>query len=183
MAKTFVKKVTFDFFDGQEWHNGITIFDSEDDLVTDYEIEDEAGPWCMKSIGGTMYDFQIYTDPDNGLMMQAQTMQPSSTEWNGKLELCWSHDNATEFYNDCFRNIKVEYKSVEFEEDEDFVKRTIKESVPTYWNERSKNAFVDAIYEEVWQDVVETADPEEWNSSDVEIAVRRVLFHRLGLDA
>lgn len=40
----------------------------------------------------------------------------------------------------------------------------------------------DALTDEVAEDVEETADPENWHSGDVEIALARVLKKRLGIE-
>lgn len=37
--------------------------------------------------------------------------------------------------------------------------------------------------EDVIRDIKETADPDEWNSVDVKIAIRRVLFEKLGIES
>lgn len=44
------------------------------------------------------------------------------------------------------------------------------------------NDIYDKIKDEVIQDVEETADPDEWNDSDVRIALGRVLSKYLGLE-
>jgi hypothetical protein len=40
--------------------------------------------------------------------------------------------------------------------------------------------LTDAIAEDVYQDVDETADPEEWNEDDVRLALGRVLLRKCG---
>lgn len=44
------------------------------------------------------------------------------------------------------------------------------------------NKIVGEIIEDVENDVNETADPEDWNSEDVRIAIVRVLKQRLGIE-
>lgn len=44
------------------------------------------------------------------------------------------------------------------------------------------NKIVDEIIEDVEHDVTETADPVDWNSEDVRIAIVRVLKKRLGIE-
>lgn len=39
-----------------------------------------------------------------------------------------------------------------------------------------------ALCEDVERDIVETADKDGWNDSDVRIAIKRVLFKRLGME-
>ena len=43
-------------------------------------------------------------------------------------------------------------------------------------------SVADALTDEVVEDVEETADPENWHSGDVEMALARVLKKRLGIE-
>lgn len=42
--------------------------------------------------------------------------------------------------------------------------------------------IADAITDEVVEDIMETADPNGWNSEDIRIAVTRVIKNKLNLD-
>lgn len=51
------------------------------------------------------------------------------------------------------------------------------------WMDNSeRQKLQDAIFEDVVKDVLETADKEEYNSDDVQIAIRRVIFNRMGIE-
>lgn len=54
------------------------------------------------------------------------------------------------------------------------------ELMPLVTDNWDRNAIVNAILDDVYQDVDETADPEDWHSGDVRIAIVRVLKKRLG---
>ena len=54
------------------------------------------------------------------------------------------------------------------------------ELMPLITDNWDRNAIVDAILDDVYQDGEETADPEYWHSGDVRIAIVRVLKKRLG---
>jgi hypothetical protein len=43
-------------------------------------------------------------------------------------------------------------------------------------------AIADAITDEVVEDIMETADPNGWNSEDIRIAVTRVIKNKLNID-
>ena len=49
-------------------------------------------------------------------------------------------------------------------------------------NSLDAGSVSDALTDEVSEDVEETADPENWHSGDVEIALARVLKKRLGIE-
>ena len=49
-------------------------------------------------------------------------------------------------------------------------------------NSLDAGSVSDALTDEVSEDVEETADPENWQSGDVEIALARVLKKRLGIE-
>ena len=45
----------------------------------------------------------------------------------------------------------------------------------------AENIF-DEVKDEIIEDIEETADPKEWNDNDVQIAIKRVLMKRLGIE-
>lgn len=49
------------------------------------------------------------------------------------------------------------------------------------WMDDMQKLF-DAIVDDVYEDIMETADHDNWHSGDVQIAIRRVLFKRLGIE-
>ena len=42
--------------------------------------------------------------------------------------------------------------------------------------------LLDSMYDDVKNDIIECADPEEWNLEDVRIAIRRTMFKRMDID-
>lgn len=42
--------------------------------------------------------------------------------------------------------------------------------------------LADAVLDDVCKDIEETADPDLWHTGDIQIAVKRVLQHKLGVD-
>lgn len=62
----------------------------------------------------------------------------------------------------------------------DYVRKLIQYScgIPSYY----AAAVADKALGEVVQDLVETADPDEWNSDDVQIAYGRVVAKRFGVE-
>lgn len=51
------------------------------------------------------------------------------------------------------------------------------------WMDNSdRQKLQDAIFEDVVKDVLETADKEGYNSDDVQIAIRRAIFNRMGIE-
>lgn len=61
------------------------------------------------------------------------------------------------------------------------IKEMLQEELfPLITDNWDRNAIVDAVLDDVYKDVDETADPEEWHSGDVRIAIVRVLKKRLG---
>ena len=47
---------------------------------------------------------------------------------------------------------------------------------------RLNEELAEHLKDEVYQDVMETADPDQWNWPDVDIALNRVLKKRLGIE-
>lgn len=74
---------------------------------------------------------------------------------------------------------------VRIEQEDNEKKGEIKEMLqeelfPLITDNWDRIAIIDAILDDVYQDVDETADPENWHSGDVRIAIVRVLKKRLG---
>ena len=40
----------------------------------------------------------------------------------------------------------------------------------------------DSMYDDIFEDIANTADPENWNDDDVRIAIRRVMFKKMGIE-
>ncbi len=62
----------------------------------------------------------------------------------------------------------------------DYVRKLIQYScgIPSYY----AGAIADKALAEVVEDLIETADPDEWNSDDVQIAYGRVVARRFGVE-
>ena len=72
----------------------------------------------------------------------------------------YNHRNMRKFVNDC---IYAKFLNV-------------------YNNSLDAGAVADAITDDVVNDILETADPENWHSGDVDISTMRVLKKRLNID-
>ena len=70
-------------------------------------------------------------------------------------------------------------KEIMTKQEKDFIYRVF-----TYcfcWTDDVQKLF-DSMIDDVYEDIMETADHDNWHSGDVQIAIRRVLFERLGID-
>jgi len=110
MESRIVKCVQFDFFDGQVWHEKMTILDGE--KCHYYDVDALDGPWGSKNIGDKMYDFQVYNEHaiEPNFEMQAMLLE-NRIRYNDEtkqFEVYWSQDHVLkEFGSECFRNVKI----------------------------------------------------------------------------
>lgn len=69
--------------------------------------------------------------------------------------------------------------------------KTIKSEIKRHLNDiffdiaqdlQDANKLTDAVVDEVAEDLIETADPEDWHGGDVAISLTRVLKNKLGIE-